>query len=122
MACWLRKTSCSVPIDTSRVVEDPRAASAAATPAAWPMPIAVAVRRLEASASDVAEWQRPATSRFSTLPRHQRAVRDVVRRHHVLHVVLAAAVRRMPVDPAGAEHDHVVVRASPAQMSSSVST
>ena len=41
-------------------------ASAAAVPAASPIAIAVTVTRVLACAPRVAEWQRPATRRFST--------------------------------------------------------
>ncbi len=49
----------------SRGIRLSRTDRAAAMPAAWPMPIAVAVTRLDARASEVAEWQRPATRRLS---------------------------------------------------------
>ena len=57
--------ACRSAMGISRGVRPEAVASPAAVPAACPMPIAVAVTRLEASAAEVAEWQRPATSRLS---------------------------------------------------------
>mgnify|MGYP007027457681 CR=1 FL=1 len=62
---WARSLTLLVAIIVGRRVGKLQGVLAAAVPAAWPMPIAVAVTRLEANASEVAEWQRPATNKLS---------------------------------------------------------